>query len=296
MPGLKERCVYCGEFCCSGTIGAGIPNPCPGLVGTRPRLRKDGVMDPLRSEIVPPASLEELDKHFDEPDRSVLRVSADTGEGNSYAIAALGLMGAASGALLPRRLQPKDFTERARRMGGKAARIGLAREVPEEFGAETLTAHWLDAYDEALDRIEITLQTERFGEVRIKQSSVMTFELGLMQNPAFKQFALLPINNGGAFMVLQSLDVPALWFLVTLPEAFFAGYTDRIADREEVIVLTICQHETPASPPEGTQPKQQLFTNLRSPLIVNTKSRKGVQAAHPEHDKWSDKQPLEKPS
>jgi flagellar assembly factor FliW len=107
---------------------------------------------------------------------------------------------------------------------------------------------------------------------------IVTFEQGLIGFPAYRRFLLLPTPHPSVFR-LQSLDEPALAFLVADPFPFFKGYgvdlpdtdTKRLgatAPDDVAIFVTVTLSSDPA----------RLSTaNLQGPIAVNVRTMQGRQ-------------------
>lgn len=108
----------------------------------------------------------------------------------------------------------------------------------------------------------------------------LLFPSGLYGFRQARRFAVLPVEGAGdAFHVLQSLDQPALSFLLAAPEFFFPTYRPEAdaADLQEVelqdpstgiwmLLVTV---------PEGHA--REATANLRAPLLINPFARLGKQ-------------------
>ncbi len=68
------------------------------------------------------------------------------------------------------------------------------------------------------------IETTRFGQVEIDGSRVITFKDGLLGFPEHRRFALLQPDEQGVFLWMQSVDDPALAFLVCDPRPFVEDY------------------------------------------------------------------------
>jgi flagellar assembly factor FliW len=122
------------------------------------------------------------------------------------------------------------------------------------------------------------IPTSRFGEVEVAEDEILEFPDGLLGFPALKRYVLLPNPKGGPFLWLQSLEDPAIAFVVVDPADFFKEYKVsvrpedvgpiRLTDASQgrvVVILTV-----PGDPREIT-------ANLQGPIILNVKDRLGRQ-------------------
>ncbi|TJZ69785.1 flagellar assembly protein FliW [Chitiniphilus eburneus] len=121
----------------------------------------------------------------------------------------------------------------------------------------------------------------RFGEVEVDPNTVLTFPLGLPGFEPCTRFKLLHEDKPQPKILwLQSLDEPALAFSVVTSELLGVNYQIQLSDEE----CELLQLEEPddvtlllvlARPPEeGDRP---ISANTQAPLIINSKSRLGLQ-------------------
>jgi flagellar assembly factor FliW len=134
------------------------------------------------------------------------------------------------------------------------------------------------------------IQTSRFGRMTVDAERVMTFPRGLLGFPNHNQFALIQTGQENYFFWLQSVDDPALAFVVTDPAIFFKDY--QVPVREET-----------STELQLTDPKfLQMFVicnkvgdwltgNLLGPILVNADNRLATQVVLTEK-KWTTRQPL----
>ena len=117
------------------------------------------------------------------------------------------------------------------------------------------------------------IETTRFGQVEVADESLITFREGI---PAFEdehEFAVMPYDENGTYMFLQSTKTPELAFLMTNPFFFFPDYTFEIDEASQaflgiedeaaadIIVCTLIN--VPAS---GVK---DMTTNLLAPVVIN---------------------------
>lgn len=129
--------------------------------------------------------------------------------------------------------------------------------------------------------------TKRFGKIPVEDERIIIFPDGLLGFPASRRFVLLETAENGIFYWLQSLDDPALAFVVIDPVHLIPDYKDRLLlpdwDREffdpegpatlhAMAIVTFS--ETGAS------------ANLQGPLLVRENDRLGRQIVLAESDTW----------
>ncbi|MCG8530170.1 MAG: flagellar assembly protein FliW [Desulfovibrionales bacterium] len=125
---------------------------------------------------------------------------------------------------------------------------------------------------------EIVIET-RIGTQSISMDKVIEFPRGLLGFEEHHRFTLLQLRDASPFLVLQSVDSPNLGFLVADPYTFVEDYPIvinsadeellQVADPSDVAVLVTVT--IPHGRPENTA------LNLSGPILVNRKSRRGVQ-------------------
>jgi len=115
------------------------------------------------------------------------------------------------------------------------------------------------------------IETTRFGKVEIDGSRVITFTDGPLGFPEHRRFALIQTTDEPVFLWLQSLDDPALAFLVCDPLAFVPDYQAQIrADDVKVLELrdlTDCRVLVIVNKVDG-----YLTANLLGPLVIGAHS------------------------
>lgn len=120
------------------------------------------------------------------------------------------------------------------------------------------------------------IQTTRFGRIEVDGERLITFKEGILGFPAQKQYALIQTATDPVFFWLQSVDEPALAFVVCDPLAFVPDYqvpiraddvaTLDLADLGDSQVLVIVNRA------DG-----YLTANLMGPLVIGASSRLGKQ-------------------
>ena len=120
---------------------------------------------------------------------------------------------------------------------------------------------------------------------------LLTFPKGLLGFPQLTAFRLFEPSDGYPLKFLQAVDQPEISFVCMDPAGLKPDYTvplneDEAAELgietpEEALILTLVV--IPEDP-------RRMTTNLAGPLVVNTRTRLGLQAALP-----SDRFPLKFP-
>lgn len=115
------------------------------------------------------------------------------------------------------------------------------------------------------------VETTRFGKVEIDGSRVIAFKDGPLGFPEHRRFALIQTTEDGIFYWLQSVDDPALAFLVCDPLAFVPDYQAQIRADDvkslDLQDLADCQVLVIVNKVDG-----YLTGNLLGPLVIGAHS------------------------
>lgn len=121
-------------------------------------------------------------------------------------------------------------------------------------------------------------ETKFFGEIEIEENQIWSFPKGIPGFEDEKEFALLPLEEDGLFLVLQSLKTKEVAFVVSNPFDIVPNYTidlDEatvnaldIKNGEDVVVLGVLTVR---------EPFHETTMNLQAPLIFNVQTKKAKQ-------------------
>lgn len=119
----------------------------------------------------------------------------------------------------------------------------------------------------------------RFGSFEVHDESILTFPSGLLGFPEQQRYVILDHDTEAPFKWLQSVEEPALAFVILDPALFHPGYQIDIPadalgeigakegeDLALVVILTI-----PSDDPG------RITANLRGPLVISHKTKLGKQ-------------------
>lgn len=115
------------------------------------------------------------------------------------------------------------------------------------------------------------LQTKYFGQIDYEPDECLTFPDGLFGFEEERRFLLLPFEGGAqALLCMQSMQTPALAFILMDPFALLPGYRPElrpeelkalgVPDLEQLCYYVLCAVKHPVS--EST-------VNLKCPIAVN---------------------------
>ncbi len=118
----------------------------------------------------------------------------------------------------------------------------------------------------------------RLGEIEIDPQTTIIFERGILGFPDLKKYVLIDLDPSSPLKLLQSLEDETIGFVVTNPIIFKPDYGIKIKrnDLEEIgitnpkQILSLVIVHVPKNPEEMT-------ANLKGPIIINSKLRKGKQ-------------------
>ena len=138
------------------------------------------------------------------------------------------------------------------------------------------------------------IQTTRFGELEIADSSVITFNKGIPGFEESKKYVLIPANDKGEtpFFFLQSIEKEEVNFFLVDPFSFFKEYDVKLADQ----MVDRLELESPADALVLTTVTakgeiKDATTNLKAPLVINNSKQLGMQIVLDNKD-YLIKQPL----
>lgn len=120
------------------------------------------------------------------------------------------------------------------------------------------------------------VRTTRFGTVDVADDRVIDFPKGLLGFSSRRRFCLLQPNDDACFFWLQSVEDPALAFVVTDPSLFIQDYTVPIR-AEQMESINLARLEDAQVFVIVNKVDESLTGNLQGPLVVNTLTRVGEQ-------------------
>jgi len=131
----------------------------------------------------------------------------------------------------------------------------------------------------------MTIQGTRFGTIDYISEDVVHFAEGLIGFSALQHFVLLATKEGSPFRWLQSVDQPAVAFLVSDPNVYVESYHPVIADdlalQLELDEATPTILYTTVTIPPGNP--QDMTLNLAAPIVINARSRQAKQLVLDDH-------------
>ena len=125
----------------------------------------------------------------------------------------------------------------------------------------------------------MTIQTSRFGELEVSEDTLLSFPSGLVGFPAIQQFVVLDVTEDCHYQWFQAIREPDLAMVIIdihiIDPEFQAKISDEglvelgMTETDPILIMAIVT--IPFGQPE------QATANLRAPLVVNLRTRKGKQ-------------------
>ncbi|MBX3119895.1 MAG: flagellar assembly protein FliW [Fimbriimonadaceae bacterium] len=123
------------------------------------------------------------------------------------------------------------------------------------------------------------LSGTRFGSVEYLNEDVIEFDRGMIGFDHLTHFLIVSHKPESKFRWLQSIEEPAIAFLVADPSQFIDGYSVEIEDEDtfemQITAETSMMLLTTVSIPKGEPDK--LTLNLAGPIVINLENRQGRQ-------------------
>jgi len=125
----------------------------------------------------------------------------------------------------------------------------------------------------------ITIESQALGRLTVPEDHIITFPLGLPGFANERRYVLLNDHLQAPFYCLQSVDNPAVAFVVTDPATLVPDYrpkngTNVLKDLQAQSLEDLQVLVTLSIPPG--QPRE-MTANLMSPLLINLKQKLGKQ-------------------
>ncbi len=120
----------------------------------------------------------------------------------------------------------------------------------------------------------VHIKTVRFGEITVASRLIITLPKGLLGFESGHRYVIIETPDSEPFKWLQSLDDPALAFVIVNPLAFFDDYRidvhrrelDELSITDPAAVMTYVI----VSVPDGGM--SRMSANLQGPILVNTEN------------------------
>ncbi|KAB8029848.1 flagellar assembly protein FliW [Fluviispira multicolorata] len=122
------------------------------------------------------------------------------------------------------------------------------------------------------------INTSRFGEIEVNESDLLNLPDGLIGFPELNQFILLDHDVDSPFKWLQSINDPAMAFIIISPLSFRPDYMVEVTE-EEVAALKLTNPDEAVISVIVTIPMdpKKMSANLKAPLVFNLSNKLGKQ-------------------
>ncbi|MGB5157871.1 flagellar assembly protein FliW [Desulfobacterium sp. N47] len=124
------------------------------------------------------------------------------------------------------------------------------------------------------------IKTTRFGTIRVTKDKIIHMPFGMLGFSENKQFIMFRHKENSPFFWYQSVDDPALAFVITSPFMFMPDY--KIDDDEVIKAMSWdnigdddLELYVVANIPKGKP--EEMTANLIGPVLINIKNRQAVQ-------------------
>ena len=121
----------------------------------------------------------------------------------------------------------------------------------------------------------VRFESRRVGLIEVDASDIVTFS-PLPGFPGKTQFVVMEHSEDSEMAWLVSMEDPDLAFVVAAPWAFFPNY-DPPVEREHLASLGIEKKEDVELLSIVTLSGKAIFLNLAAPLVINAKTKCGMQ-------------------
>jgi len=127
----------------------------------------------------------------------------------------------------------------------------------------------------------LKIDSTRFGPITIGEERIITMPFGMLGFPEEKRYVILQHREDSPFFWYQSVDDPALAFVITSPFLFKPDYSVPLEDTVEqmswiedkdkgTLELYVVVNIPKSSPDDMT-------ANLIGPILINNRTRQAVQ-------------------
>lgn len=123
------------------------------------------------------------------------------------------------------------------------------------------------------------LYSNRFGNLDVAEEALLTFPSGLVGFPSHRRFVVLEVGDSSEYQWLQCADEPSLAFILVHLHALDIDCQVEIPDDhlQELEVQSTDSLSLLAVVTIPTDAPDRASANLRAPIVVNHRTRKGKQ-------------------
>lgn len=123
------------------------------------------------------------------------------------------------------------------------------------------------------------LYSNRFGDLEVADEALLTFPSGLVGFPSHRRFVVLEVGDSSEYQWLQCADEPSLAFVLVDLQVLDTDYQVEIPDDnlQELDMQSTDALSLLAVVTIPTDAPDRASANLRAPIVVNQRTRKGKQ-------------------
>jgi flagellar assembly factor FliW len=122
------------------------------------------------------------------------------------------------------------------------------------------------------------IETTRFGNIDINDASVIAAAQGLLGFEYCKRFVLLEDQPGSRFKWLQSVDHPAIAFIVVNPLDFVPDYEVNLSDEQAMsLAIEDASDAVMFTTVTVNRDRGAVTTNLAGPIVINARQLRARQ-------------------
>ncbi|WP_028589704.1 flagellar assembly protein FliW [Paenibacillus massiliensis] len=122
------------------------------------------------------------------------------------------------------------------------------------------------------------VQTVRFGELEIKDTSIIHFVSPILGFEEERKFVFIPSSDEDShFIYLQSIEDANLAFVLADPFPFYTGYEFDIEDKWIQKLKLDAKEDVEIRVVTTVRSPQDISVNLKAPIIINRKNNDAAQ-------------------
>ncbi len=123
----------------------------------------------------------------------------------------------------------------------------------------------------------VRFDTMRFGALSVSEDKIIRFVQGLPGFKDLKRFIMIDHDAEGLFKWLQSVDNPAVAFLMTDPNAYRPGYTVPLKKLEAECLGVRDARNIVAMVMVCVSRDNEISLNLKGPVLFNSENLSAIQ-------------------
>lgn len=124
----------------------------------------------------------------------------------------------------------------------------------------------------------MNIESPRYGAIEVAPDKVIEFPRGMPGFDELRNFTLLhPEGEDPKYFVLQSLDLPEVAFNLTDPARFGFNFEISLSDDDAAALELAAPEEAAVVVMLVRDGEGHLRANLNAPLVLNLRSRRGIQ-------------------